>query len=109
MSWSSVPNGTPTVVKLLKKKRPERNAPEFSTTTIEPCRVPPCHRLLGQIQFPPMLAQTSKSLQLIVKTAQTNTKIAIMNKNLDDCSELVRRYYKARQKAIIDALEFQGN
>ncbi|KAI7953924.1 hypothetical protein MJO28_006471 [Puccinia striiformis f. sp. tritici] len=49
------------------------------------------------------------SLQLIVKTAQTNTKIAIMNKNLDDCSELVRRYYKARQKAIIDALEFQGN
>ncbi|KAI9605235.1 hypothetical protein H4Q26_003213 [Puccinia striiformis f. sp. tritici PST-130] len=37
-----------------------------------------------------MLAQTSKSLQLIVKTAQTNTKIAIMNKNLDDCSELVQ-------------------
>ncbi|POW07608.1 hypothetical protein PSTT_08185 [Puccinia striiformis] len=51
----------------------------------------------------------SKSLQSIAKTAQTNAEIAIMNKNLDDCSELVRRYYEARQRAIVEALESQGN
>ncbi|POV94892.1 hypothetical protein PSTT_16580 [Puccinia striiformis] len=51
----------------------------------------------------------SKSLQSIAKTAQTNAEIAIMNKNLDDCSELVQRYYEARQRAIVEALESQGN
>ncbi|POW01447.1 hypothetical protein PSTT_12526 [Puccinia striiformis] len=51
----------------------------------------------------------SKSLQSIAKTAQTNAEIAIMNKNLDNCSELVRRYYEAWQRAIVEALESQGN
>ncbi|KAI7958238.1 hypothetical protein MJO29_006455, partial [Puccinia striiformis f. sp. tritici] len=60
MTQRTVPNGAPTVIILLKKKRPKRNVPKFPTTTIEPCRVPLIHRLLGQIQFPPMLAQSPK-------------------------------------------------
>ncbi|KAI7932925.1 hypothetical protein MJO28_017904 [Puccinia striiformis f. sp. tritici] len=45
------------------------------------------------------------SLESIAKTAETNAEMAIMNKDLTNCNETVRRYFELKQKAIIDALE----